>query len=161
MSDMSDDDLANLMLLGFDEIDFDSLSIEVLKKLALANELYIATSALGELEIRDEQMAIFVASNILEISHGDKYLQSSALGTLFRIKPEKAIDCMLKMIKTCDPYIFNTILEILLDNGAVKKNRRFPELINSIANRLNNSDISQNPTAQELKEQFLVQFQQK
>ncbi|GAA6615893.1 hypothetical protein [Scytonema sp. NUACC26] len=74
----------NIDFMTDDDIDYGSLSEDVLKQLALGDELFIATSALVELRLRKSDMAAMVAWEILSNSLGDKYLQATALSVLFK-----------------------------------------------------------------------------
>lgn len=106
----------DLMMLADDDIDYSSLSVETLKELALGDELFIATSALGELANRDRSLGAEVAKGILLESRGDRYLQSAALEILFQRNREQALDYMVRYAKECDRYILHTIMELIIEN---------------------------------------------
>jgi hypothetical protein len=83
-------EINELMRLTDDEIDYDALSDDELKELALGDELFIATSALGELDNRNGNLGAEVAWEILSNSKSERYLQAAALETLFQGNPELA-----------------------------------------------------------------------
>ncbi len=58
----------------------------------LGDELFIATSAFGELASRNSSLATNMAWEILSNSQGDRYLQATALETLFQGNRELALD---------------------------------------------------------------------
>lgn len=107
-----------LMMLTDDEIDYNTLSDGELKELALGDELFIATSALGELENRNGNLGAEVAWKILSNSKGDRYLQAAALETLFQCNPERALDYMKEQAQKGDRYILNTIVELIFENNS-------------------------------------------
>lgn len=67
-----------LMILTDEDINYSSLSVDILKGLALGDELFIATSALGELSRKNSSVAASTAWEILSNSRGDCYLQAAA-----------------------------------------------------------------------------------
>lgn len=118
----TDDDAISLSFLDFDEIEYQELSEEVLIKLTLGNELYIATYALAELAFRNSKHVVQISWTILEQSDGDKYLQSTAIHILAEKDSGKAVQYMLDIIDFCEPLILNRIMEIILYyNQNIKK----------------------------------------
>src|SRR5919202_5449730 len=111
-------EINELMMLTDDEIDYDTLSDDQLKELALGDELFIATSALGELENRNANLGAEVAWEILSNSKGDRYLQAAALETLFQGNPELALDYMKEQVQKCDRYLLNTIIQLIIENSS-------------------------------------------
>lgn len=105
-----------LMMLADNEVDYDTLSEDELKELALGDELFIATSALGELANRNGNLGAEVAWEILSNAKGDRYLQAAALETLFQGNPELALDYMKEQAQKCDRYLLNTVIELIIEN---------------------------------------------
>ena len=105
-----------LTLFGDESIDYEALSQELLADLALGDDLFIATSAIAELAIRDSTKTVCVTEKILANFMGDRYLQAAALESLFKVKPKQAIIYMKSYLDTQDPYIMNSISELISEN---------------------------------------------
>jgi hypothetical protein len=75
--------IEDIMMLDDYDIDYTTLSDDVLGQLALGNELYIATSALNELSRRNPTLTVPIAWQIIATEHGDYYLQKLAMELLF------------------------------------------------------------------------------
>lgn len=73
----------DIMMLDDDDIDYTDFPDDTLGKLALGNELYIATSALNELSGRHATLTVPVAWQIISAKHGDYHLQKLAVELLF------------------------------------------------------------------------------
>ncbi len=58
------------------DIDYSALPDDLLGQLALGNELYIATSALSELSVRNPILMVPIAWQIIATEHGDYYCKS-------------------------------------------------------------------------------------
>ncbi|GEM_PF-6722051 len=125
-----------LLMMNCDDIDYSSLSEDMLKTLALENELYIATLALGELEKRESKAVDSIAWKILAESHGDSYLQAAALESLFKVNPEQAFQYMTKQVVSCDPYILNSMMELMLEEQPYFKAKNISSLVKIILARL-------------------------
>ena len=106
----------DLMMLTVNEIDYSSLSVETLKELALGDELFIATSAIGELANRDSNLGAEVAWEILSNSKGDRYLQAAALETLFQSNQKRALHYMNQRTRDWDHYLLKTVIELIIEN---------------------------------------------
>ncbi len=91
----------NIDFMTDDDVDYKSLSEDVLKELALGDELFIATSALVELKLRKSASCAIISWKILSKNLGDKYLQAAALSVLFDMNQEQAINFMLKQTQYC------------------------------------------------------------
>jgi mRNA-degrading endonuclease RelE of RelBE toxin-antitoxin system len=109
-------EIHELMMLTDDEIDYNTLSDDELKELALGDELFIATSALGELENRNGNLGAEVAWEILSNAKGDRYLQSAALETLFQTNRKRALHYMSQHEQNCDHYLLKTVIELIIEN---------------------------------------------
>jgi mRNA-degrading endonuclease RelE of RelBE toxin-antitoxin system len=109
-------EIHELMMLTDDEIDYNTLSDDELKELALGDELFIATCALGELENRNGNLGADVAWEILSNSKGDRYLQAAALETLFQSNQKRALHYMSQQAQKCDRYLLKTIIELIIEN---------------------------------------------
>lgn len=112
-------EIHELMMLTDDEIDYNTLSDDELKELALGDELFIATSALGELENRNGNLGAEVAWEILSNAKGDRYLQAAALETLFQCNRELALDYMKEQAQKCDRYLLKTVIDLIIENPSV------------------------------------------
>lgn len=105
-----------LTLFGDENIDYETLSEDLLADLALNDDLFIATSAIAELTIRDSTKTVCVTEKILTNFMGDRYLQAAALESLFKVKPEQAIIYIKSYLDTQDPYIIDLISELISEN---------------------------------------------
>jgi hypothetical protein len=110
--DMTADEL---LFLNEDEIDFKILSDEVLRDLALGPELFVATSALGELTNRNGPLGLGTADEILSEGIGDRYLQASALEAVFDLDWKRALAYWRQHIDDCDPYLLNSTIRLMTD----------------------------------------------
>ena len=106
-----------LMMLTEDQIDFESLSIYMLKNLALGDELFIATSALAKLEECDKEQAEIISWTILSKQKGDSHLQALALEVMFNCNPDKAISFINAHWETIDDVLLGTVEDIMMENN--------------------------------------------
>lgn len=147
---------ANLTLMNDEDIDYRALPEDVLKTLPLGSELYIATSALVELWMRESSVAAPIAWEILSTSHGDRYLQATALTILFDIDREKAVNYMTERVQDCDPFVLNKMMKLLVENptdfipGSV--------IIRIILERLKNLDDEQELVDPDVKDSFFKRY---
>lgn len=148
-------EIHELMMLTDDEIDYDTLSDDELKELALGDELFIATSALGELENRKGNLGAEVAWEILSNAKGDRYLQAAALETLFQGNPELALDYMKEQAQKCDRYILNTIMELMIENKDDFKSGIALSVSRLISERIKKVDDEQEFLNAEVRDSFL------
>lgn len=145
----------NLDLMTDNDIDYNDLSEDILKQLALGDELFIATSALVELRLRESLVAPIVAYEILSESKGDKYLQATALSVLFGTNQEQAINYMLKEALSCEPYILNSIMELMIENEPDFKFVPASLLVTIVRERLRELDNSTKFPTLEARDTFL------
>jgi hypothetical protein len=151
-------EINELMMLTDEDIDYSSLSIDTLKGLALGEELFIATSALGELSRKNGSIAASTAWEILLKFHGDCYLQAAALEVIFRFDQEKALNYIQEQAPKCNTYILNSILEIMIENEPeFKSNNAFP-LVSIILQRLKTLDSTTEYPEPEVRENFLNMY---
>ena len=129
-------DIDKLLILTADEINFSRLTPKILEKLALSEDLFIATLALGELLNRDNSAAATIAQTILAESLGDHFLQASALETLFRTAPKQALTYMTAHVADCDLYFLNTMMELSIEEVPFFKSQANLELITVVLDRL-------------------------
>ena len=148
-------EINELMMLTDNEIDYDTLSEDELKELALGDELFIATSALGELENRKSHLGTEVAWEILSNAKGDRYLQAAALETLFQGNPELALDYMKEQAQKCDRYILNTIMELMIENKDDFKSGIALSVSRLISERIKKVDDEQEFLNAEVRDSFL------
>jgi len=111
---MSFKELDFLLLMNDCDIEYSSLSESMLSQLALEIEPYIALSALTELLIRESSEAVPTAVKILSGSLADQYLRGTALKILFRMDRDNALSYMIELAPNCEPYVLNTMLDLLL-----------------------------------------------
>lgn len=146
--------LDEILMLTSDEIDFTELSEENLEKLVLCEDLFIATSALGELSRRRSNLTPRLASKILSEHLGDRYLQATAFEALFATAPSKAADHIVKQVEVCDGYVLNSILEILLENVDFFSAEQHSGAVQAVADRLRGLTKGTKYPNPELVEQF-------
>lgn len=108
--------LADFALLCEHEINFPTLSEELLEALTEGPDLFVATSALCELGLRRSPRAAALARAILSGALGDRYLQAAALGVLAGADPAGALGFIRAELPTCDAYVFEAMLPILLES---------------------------------------------
>lgn len=147
-----------LMILTDEDIDYSTLSIDILKGLALGDELFIATSALGELSRRNSSVAASTAWEILSNSRGDCYLQAAALETLFEYDQEKALTYIREQVPKCNTYILNSILEIMIENEFVFKSKNVSSLVSIVLQRLKELDSTTQYPEPEIIDNFLNMY---
>ncbi len=145
----------NIDFMTDNDIDYSNLSEDVLKQLALGDELFIATSALVELRIRKSASSAILAWEILSKSLGDKYLQATALSVLFDMNQRQAINFMLKTTQDSNIYILNTIMELMIENETDFKFEPASSIVSIVKERLRELDNSINLPELEVRDKFL------
>jgi len=105
-----------LLILTEDQIDYSSLPENTLEQLAFSDELFIATSALTELSMRNSPCAASVAWEILSHAHGDHHLQARAVEVLFEVNRQRAMDWMEQQVPECELFMLNAIMELIIEN---------------------------------------------
>jgi hypothetical protein len=148
-------EIHELMMLTDDEIDYNTLSDDELKELALGDELFIATSALGELENRNGNLGAEVAWEILSNAKGDRYLQAAALETFFQGNPELALDYMKEQAQKCDRYVLKTILELMIENSSDFQSQLASSVSHILGERIKNLHNQEDIIAPEVIDSFL------
>lgn len=108
-----------ILLLNDDQIDYAGLSDETLRDLALAEDMFIATSALSELRSRKSYLVVPVARSILDEALGDQFLRSSALETLFTFDQAQALTYISSQSAHADPSLVHTMMELMVENSDV------------------------------------------
>src|SRR4051794_26519226 len=93
MTPVPDPPVQSLLMYTSDEIDYEALSPTTLQALALEVDPFIATSALGELSIRDPGLAADAARTLLATTD-DRYLLSSAASILLERDPESVLKAL-------------------------------------------------------------------
>jgi len=106
-----------LMMLTEDQIDFESLSIDILKNLALGDELFMATSALVVLGFRDQEQAEMIAWKILSEQKGDSHLQALALEVMFNCNKDKTINFIQTHRDGMDNILWDAVEDIIKENN--------------------------------------------
>lgn len=117
---MSFKELDFLLMMNDCDIDYSTLSESMLKQLALEIEPYIAQSALTELLIRESSEAVPTAHKVLSGSLADQYLRGTALEILFRMDRHNALSYIIELAPSCEPYVLNTMLDLLLHESDFK-----------------------------------------
>lgn len=110
------DIIDELTLLGNEDIDYTCLTDDILTKLTLGDDLFIATSALSELTSRRSPQVVPIAKEILCQSVGDRYLQAAAIESLFHVSPSQAVGYIKSYAARGDAYIDNSIAELIMEN---------------------------------------------
>jgi hypothetical protein len=108
--------IADLLLLPDDEINYAALDVGVLLQLATQeDEPFIATSALGELGMRRVPEAVVAAAAILTKPLWDRYLHAFAITTLCATDPAQITEIMDSVIEqTNDPKVLGAMVECVL-----------------------------------------------
>ncbi|MDF5729885.1 MAG: hypothetical protein PUP92_18215 [Rhizonema sp. PD38] len=145
----------NIDFMTDDDVDYSNLSEDVLKQLALGDELFIATSSLVELRLRKSASSAIIAWKILSKTLGDKYLQVTALSVLFDMKQGQAISFMLKQTQYSDSYILNTIMELMIENETDFKSEPASSIVGIVKERLRELDHSTKLPEPEIRDRFL------
>ncbi len=143
-----------ILMLTPDQIDFDRLSEDVLIKLVLAEDQFIATSALGELSRRKSDLVQGLASTVLRECLGDRYLRAAAFEALFTAAPTEAIEYIANVSEECDEYLFNSILETMVENVPFFKASHDTRPVQAVLNRLMALQKEAQYPRAELVEQF-------
>jgi hypothetical protein len=112
-------DINEILLLNDDQVDYVALLNETLGALALAEDMFIATSALAELARRKSPLAASVARTILDESRGDSFLKSSALETLFAVDRKQALPYIAAHALSADSPLVDTIRELMVENSEI------------------------------------------
>ena len=147
-----------LMMVTNEDIEYNILSLDTLQQLALSDELFIATSALGELSRRNSSIAASTAWEILSNSRGDCYLQAAALETIFEYDQEKALTYIRQQVTKCNTYILNSILEIMIENESVFKSKNVSSLVSIALQRLKGLDSTTQYPEPEVIDNFLNMY---
>jgi hypothetical protein len=134
--DMTEEELASLELLLDSEIDYSELSDTILRKLALRNELFIATTALSTLHERKSSLAVPTSVEILEKSHGDGHLQAVALSTLFDLDRMRAVQYMSRATDTCDLIPLSEFITLAAKTPSIDAHFEMREIVSRIEHRL-------------------------
>jgi hypothetical protein len=150
--------LDELELLSDHEIDYEALPDPVLRDLTLRNDLFKATSALVTLSQRGSKYAEMLASDIIAKGLGDRFLQGAAINVLFDFNPAKALEFVTKEIRTGDLYVFNSILELMLDHQAYFGDGDRIWLTEIATQRLTELNETEKWPTAEVKERFLATY---
>jgi len=147
-----------LLILTDDQIDYQSLPEDTLKQLALNDELFIATSALTELSIRNSPCAASVAWEILSQAHGDHHLQARAVEVLFEVNRKQAMDWIEQQVPECEPFMLNAIMELIIENESDFKFDPGLSITHLVIERLAEFDEETRASHLEVKSSFLKHF---
>lgn len=151
-------DINDLSILSDNQINYSSLSEEILAKLVFGDDLFVATSALSELSKRKSRRTGTLANEILLKKHGDRYLQAEALETLFNYDKEVAMNYIEKTIDCCDSYVFNSILELMIENPDFFKLEKRLVVIQSAFKRIHDSIEENKWPEQDVAEAFASEY---
>jgi len=147
-----------LLMLTDDQIDYPSLPEDTLKQLALSDELFVATSALTELSIRNSPCAASTAWEILSQAHGDHHLQAGAIEVLFEVNRKQAMDWMEQQAPGCAPFMLKTIMELIMENESAFKAEPGLSIAHLVIERLAEFDEETRFPHLEVKSSFLKRF---
>ena len=103
-----------LLMMTDDQINYKELSNETLLELAQESDEYIANSALYELWDRKVPKMVDVARDILASTSDERGLEPIALKIMFESDRENAFAYMERHLHKADPYLFNTMAELIL-----------------------------------------------
>ena len=140
------------------EIPYEELSVDELKQLALGEDWFIATSALGELVERDRTTAATVAARILGNSVGDVYLQAAALETAFQIDRDEAVAWMSEQVATCDGYLLDAIATLFLENQTTFQAGLALAVANQLCQRIETLQTETPEIAPDIRERVLSSY---
>ena len=107
-------DIDWLTALDPSDVDFTTLPEHLVQQLALGSEPNFATLAIVELRRRGSPLAAETAIHLLSSVEADLYLKSAALSVLFDTDRANALLYMLAHVDNADPYLLNTIMEIMI-----------------------------------------------
>jgi hypothetical protein len=113
-----DSEWKRLLMLNADDIKYPTLAEDVLEHLALSEEPYIATLSLAELVGRHSPRARPVIDKLLSSSpiQVDRYLRAAALEGMYELDPDAALQYMGAHAAGSDPYVVNSMVELILAN---------------------------------------------
>ena len=153
-------DINEILLLNDDQVNYAALPDETLVALALAEDMFIATSALVELARRKSPLAASVACNILDELRGDSLLRSSALETLFAVDRERALTYIAAHTLSADPPLVGTIMELMVENSDIFHVAATATTTRAVARRANELDVQGTELDPTLRRDFQQLFQQ-
>ncbi|NET62052.1 MAG: hypothetical protein F6K47_39845 [Symploca sp. SIO2E6] len=145
----------NLSLMNDEDIDYTVIPEAVLQELALGNELYIATSALVELWMRESSAVATIAGKILSTSHGDCYLQATALDVLFSADKEQALNYMSEKVADCEPLLLNEMMTLMIENPSDFVPSSTSTIFQTIIERLKNLRDEQEWIEPDVQQDFM------
>jgi hypothetical protein len=127
----------DILLTPYEQIEFEKLSSGLLAQLAVQEyEPFVATSALGQLAIRNVDEAQQAALAILD-HDWDRYLTAYALKILFSRDPSTAIEWMTMHLPACmDAEILAAMMENVMADSTHFENKQGRELIERLRNRV-------------------------
>lgn len=123
-------------MLNADDIEYASLTDDVLEHLALSEEPYIATLSVAELVRRHSPRARPVIDKLLSGSEADRYLRVAALEGMYELEPDGAFQYIAAHARTSDPYLVNSMVELILANEPDPKADPARSAIRAVAERL-------------------------
>ena len=150
----------DISIMSDDQINYNSLSEITLRDLVLGDDLFVATSALATLAMRKSNLAGELAGKILENMLGDDYLQSAAINILFDSDRSRSLELLIERMATCKPYIFNTILELMIQNTDVFKSTATYPIVRLALERIDQVTKPSKWPSREVLDSFLEIFGQ-
>ncbi|BDA74636.1 hypothetical protein CAL7716_088020 [Calothrix sp. PCC 7716] len=151
---MKFDELDLFMLMDASDIEYSNISEDMLVKLALCDELYIANYALAELSARDSNQASVVAWQILSTLKGDYYLQAAALSVLFDTDKGKVLDYINKQVQHFDLFMLNEVMQLMVEKFSDFATQNTSKIVSIIFNKLKKLDDKQGLIDKEVKDNF-------
>lgn len=150
-------DWERLLILNADDIDYKVLSDDVLEKLALSEEPFIATLALGELGTRRSTRAGTVARQILEGTEADRFLRATAMRTWSQVDPGAALDYIAKNAGEAEPYVLDSMMTVIERNRSELQRAAGRAAVTAVVARLQ-SQPSESDIGAERRAEFLEAY---
>lgn len=147
-------------MLTDDQIDYGDLPDLTLRNLVVGEDLFVANSALTTLAMRKSQLAVELAEDIIVNTLGDAYLQAAAINILFDRDRERSLHLLITLIASCKPYVFNTILELMIQNSIFFRSTNALQVVRSALERIAQTDKSSKWSRREVIDGFLEIFGQ-
>ena len=136
-------DISNLLMMTSDDIDFESLEVDVLEALIRSNEdQFIATDALHELNVKDSQRSLIISKEILEGSFGDKFLMAQAISIIYLLEPNFLFRGFRERISQYGPVLLDELVDLFwVDLKEKKGDQLFQSNLNILVEQLKHTGL--------------------
>jgi hypothetical protein len=155
---MSELSLDQLEMLSDHQIEYDTLTDDVLAHLARGHDLFVATSALTELSIRQSPLAVSIARDIVDKRLGDHFLIATALDKLFKFDQDAAVDAIARLAAEAHPKLLGSMLEIIEENESAFQNPEGRAATEAVARRLKDVPADQLGDEHLNRDAFLARY---